>query len=236
MRKQGFARVTGFLLSLALCLLGLAVILEGLGTGGELMLSLMLRYAPPISTGLPEEEYPGMCRMITQYLAGNEETFQYVLTGAGGTQYLCFHDYEQAHMADVRSLFVLDRTVLLISAAVCAVLIALTFHIRKKKGTLQGLRDGALAVILLLLAMLVWGLVDFDGFFTMFHRLAFTNDLWLLDPATDLLIRLMPIEFFIAYACIAAGTFLIIPVLLVIVPECILRKERKQYAKQSDRL
>ena len=43
MKRQIAARVTGFVLSLAVCIAGLALILEGLGTGGELMLSLMQR-------------------------------------------------------------------------------------------------------------------------------------------------------------------------------------------------
>ena len=36
--------------------------------------------------------------------------------------------------------------------------------------------------------------------FWFFHQIAFTNDLWLLNPATDLLAALMPIEFFVWYA------------------------------------
>ena len=45
--------------------------------------------------------------------------------------------------------------------------------------------------------------------FILFHKLVFTNDLWLLDPRTDLLIRLMPIEFFISYAAIIGGLWLL---------------------------
>jgi integral membrane protein (TIGR01906 family) len=48
--------------------------------------------------------------------------------------------------------------------------------------------------------LLIWGVIDFDGLFTAFHRIAFTNDGWLLDPRTDLLIRLMPTELFIRLA------------------------------------
>ena len=58
-------------------------------------------------------------------------------------------------------------------------------------------------------------LSGFDGFFTSFHRIAFTNDGWLLDSRTDLLIRLMPTDFFmslgaglllwVAAASVAAG-------------------------------
>ena len=80
--------MTGFVLSLAVCIAGLALILEGLGTGGELMLSLMRRHAPSASTGLPEKEYAGMCGMITGFLGGSVDEFQYTWDGADGTRYL----------------------------------------------------------------------------------------------------------------------------------------------------
>ena len=67
---------------------------------------------------------------------------------------------------------------------------------------------GCLAVLAALTAAAVWAAVDFDSLFILFHKLSFTNDLWLLDPQTDLLIRLMPTEFFIHYAAILGGTWL----------------------------
>ena len=45
--------------------------------------------------------------------------------------------------------------------------------------------------------LVLWAVADFDGLFLTFHRLAFRNDLWLLNPRTDLLIRLMPEDLFI---------------------------------------
>ena len=38
---------------------------------------------------------------------------------------------------------------------------------------------------------------DFSELFVQFHLLSFSNDLWLLDPRTDNLIRLFPQEFFL---------------------------------------
>ena len=139
-------------------------------------------------------------------------------------------------MDDVRALFVLARTVLLVSSAIAAVCVFLVFRIRRRGETLRGMRDGAAALLVLIVLLLLWGILDFESFFTAFHHVAFTNGLWLLNPSTDLLIRLMPTAFFMEYAAIAAGTFLTIPLLLLIIPQCMIRKERKQYAKQSDSL
>ena len=38
--------------------------------------------------------------------------------------------------------------------------------------------------------------MNFNGLFVTFHKVAFTNDGWLLNPKTDLLLRLMPTQFF----------------------------------------
>ena len=59
----------------------------------------------------------------------------------------------------------------------------------------------------------LWAAFDFDRFFTLFHRIAFTNDLWLLNPRTDLLIRLMPESLFIdlgLWGLGAAGCWLLV--------------------------
>ena len=41
---------------------------------------------------------------------------------------------------------------------------------------------------------------DFHKAFTQFHHVFFTNDLWLLDPKTDLLINILPQGFFMDFA------------------------------------
>ena len=39
-------------------------------------------------------------------------------------------------------------------------------------------------------------MTDFHRYFMIFHEIFFKNDLWLLDPDTDLLIRMLPEGFF----------------------------------------
>ena len=40
-------------------------------------------------------------------------------------------------------------------------------------------------------------LIDFNTFWTNFHLIFFRNDLWLLNPNTDRLILMVPLNFFI---------------------------------------
>ena len=53
-------------------------------------------------------------------------------------------------------------------------------------------------------AFAAWAAVDFSSAFTFFHEVLFTNDLWLLDAQTDLLVRLLPEQFFIDIAGVIA--------------------------------
>ncbi|MDO5016501.1 MAG: TIGR01906 family membrane protein [Eubacteriales bacterium] len=54
------------------------------------------------------------------------------------------------------------------------------------------------SLMTLALSLLVF--LNFDQSFTLFHKLAFDNDYWLFDPATDPIILYLPEEFFLAMA------------------------------------
>lgn len=206
--RPWLARAAGFLLALATATLALAALIDGLGTSAPLMLSIMRRCAPAAETGLPDAQYPGMTVMITAYLAGDTDTFQYTWTAEDGVTYMAFRDREQRHMADCRALFVLCRRVAMAAAALVGVALTACLALRRARQTAQGFLIGAGCVLLLAVTLALWGLVDFDSLFVLFHRLSFDNGLWLMDPATDLLIRLMPIGFFTTYAALLAGSWL----------------------------
>lgn len=194
------ARVIGFLMALALSVAALAAVLDALGTSAPLMQAQMERFAPPSYTGLPADEYPGMARMITGYLAGDVQEFQYTLLNERGLETQLFQAHERQHMADCRMLFKLDRTVLLACTAALAVLTAAAFLLHDRRRTAAGFLVGTLAVLSLVIVAAVLAMTDFDSLFILFHQLSFSNELWLLNPATDLLIRLMPTAFFMDYA------------------------------------
>ena len=189
---------------LLVCLLSSAIYL--LGTNAPLMQSLMLRTAPPDAASLPEAEYPTAVRAITDYLTGAADAFQFTFV-LDGTEYWGFNAREQAHMTDCRTLFTLCRWLAVGSFVFCAVLLAVLMHHRQKAdfSLLAKLIRCETAVLVILGIIAAFGFTDA---FVLFHRLMFRNDLWLLNPQTDLLIRLMPTAFFERYALLIAGCFL----------------------------
>ena len=195
------ARIPGFLLVWTVILFALAVAVYSSAGNGEQLARDMLRYAPPETTGLPEPEYEGVGQMTAGYLTGQETVFQYTFSDRTGNTYACFQPHEADHMADCRALIMLTGLLRWIFGAAALLFAGMGIKLRRQRKTFAtGMLRGLAAAGMVFFLLTVWAMIDFDGFFTAFHRVAFTNEGWLLDSRTDLLIRLMPIEFFVAQA------------------------------------
>lgn len=111
-------------------------------------------------------------------------------------------------MADVQGLFRLCDTQVWVLIAAVTVAVLAGCRLLRDERLLRAFRRMLLCVLGIAAGIAILACIDFDGAFTLFHRIAFTNDLWLLDPRTDLLIRLMPTGFFIRYAALIGGLWL----------------------------
>ena len=101
-------------------------------------------------------------------------------------------------MADCRGLIRLDTAVTAASGAAALALTAWGLvRRREREAFCRGILLGLRILCGVILGLVIWAVIDFDGLFITFHRAAFSNDGWLLNPRTDLLIRLMPEKFFI---------------------------------------
>lgn len=196
--KGSVSAVAGFCLFWSLILFAMAAAVYGMAGDGGLLAGEMRRFAPSETTGLPDQEYPEMGRMIADYLTGRKQEFQYTFRDEKGMETACFRPHEAAHMADCRGLISLAGTLRWIAAGAALVFFGTGIGIRNhRKAFLSGMIAGFVSGGLVLAGVLVWGIIDFDGLFVTFHKVAFSNDGWLLDPRTDMLIRLMPTPFFV---------------------------------------
>ena len=80
-------------------------------------------------------------------------------------------------------------------------------------------------------AMAVVISTDFTKWFTVFHHIFFDNDLWILNPATDRLINIVPEPFFIDTALNIAVIFALS--LGVLLAGCLL-SWRRIHRRQAD--
>ncbi len=136
------------------------------------------------------------CEMM-DYLRGDREDLV-VDTAVNGKTREFFNDREKAHMADVQKLFLgglnlrLGAIVVLAASGVALLLVKADWKRVLPKSFLAG--AGGFILVSGIFAALIAS--DFNKYFVMFHEIFFDNDLWLLDPQTDLLIRMLPEGFF----------------------------------------
>lgn len=197
--KERIASAVGFCLLWSMILFVLFAAVYNISGDEALLSAEMHRHAPPKVSGLPEDRYPYMAHMIATYLTDRRPGFQYYYTDADGNLIVCFQPHEAEHMADCRNLVRLAGTLRWILGPIALLLMAACVVLRKERKSLSlGMRIGFYSAAGVFAALLIWGLISFDSLFTVFHRLLFTNDGWLLDASTDMLIRLMPTSFFVS--------------------------------------
>lgn len=111
-----------------------------------------------------------------------------------GQKVSMFNDQERAHMVDVRALYQGFRLFAWIATGLYVLLLVLQKALRLSASRAFVRASWAFAVVLAVLA--AWILIDFNSFWTGFHLVFFSNNLWLLDPATSRMINMMPWELF----------------------------------------
>ena len=152
------------------------------------------------------------------FLRGKREDL-HVYTTMGGEYREFFNDREIAHMEDVRGLFIgglwLRRIGILITLCFAALAY---FWGRKSAERTEALKRlipkslciGTGAVFAVALALIGIISTDFSKYFIVFHKIFFNNDLWVLDPRTDMLINIVPEAFFFDTAARIALVFAVI--------------------------
>ncbi len=148
--------------------------------------------------GMSQDEVLDSLMLVIDYMQGDADSIEKEVT-VYGEKIIMFNDRETAHMSDVRGLYLGWRSASYVMACVAAVLIASAVAILPKKGRLKALCGGCLwgcaAFASIAAAIGVWFLIDFYSLWTAFHKLFFTNELWLMYY-TDRMVQMMPERFF----------------------------------------
>ena len=149
-------------------------------------------------TGLAQKDLREVTHRLLQYTKGNAQslTMQYPI---GGEMREVFDKREKDHMVDVQKLFKSGYmirnfsiiAILLLTTILVSVARSKIYKVLAKSWLITVISLGAL-----LAALGLYLFIDFDTAFTQFHRLFFTNDLWQLDINTEVLIQMLPEEFF----------------------------------------
>ena len=197
-------RMLYFLLGLAAWLSLLCSIAATAVTNESLMKQGFLNFSQTAHLGVAASRYADYAHGLCQFLDGKTDVTRITDPETGETV-PAFSDRENAHLADVRGIVRSLKAARYVGGGVVIAALALLYYLqrRERKQMLlqaaRGFSHSALFLLLFASALAVWGIVNFDGLFVTFHKVAFTNDLWLLNPNTDVLLALMPLPFFTWY-------------------------------------
>ena len=158
------------------------------------------------------EKHNVYCDFGGRYDIDNESALliDYIRSGEGGLDSEFYNQKEKDHMVEVRQLFrtsgiLLDIAVIvsIFSLALLIIIVKnLTANMSKKrqmawvKNVFSNLLISIGAVVDIIAVLFILLSLTFSTSFFRFHQLLFSTDTWMLNPATDNLIRMFPEAFF----------------------------------------
>lgn len=226
MKNVGFgACLAGFILVI---FAGVLMAMQAVGTDDELYYELQMEAGVLEYAGISGEDLARLDEALADCLRGNPGALD-VNAEVFGENRPAFNEKERIHMEDCRQLFILLRRVLAVAAVLgVSALIAGVRLLRDRRRIRLAAWIAPLVLALPLGVFAISAAFDFNSAFNFFHEMLFTNDLWLLDPRTDLLIHICPSSMFMKMGAriglIGLAWMLFVPILAT--AATILTKER----------
>jgi len=229
---------------MAVVLYTITAIFLHVGLDEDLYFKLQMRENVPETAGISEADLQKLDNHLARCLKGsyfwNEEDGGAPLAvTVHGVKQPAFNDREIIHMQDCQRLFDTLRSAnwaLLTGWFLLQILSSVYSWLCEIKDAVQWtpkqLWIGSGIILVPLAVFALWAAIDFSSAFTFFHKLLFTNDLWLLDPRTDLLINICPSSMFagmgLRIALYSAGILLGVPLLASLLNRIFDKRKKEQ--------
>ncbi len=175
------------------------------------------KFGIPEEVGISESDLLIATQNLLDYIkdARKDLNFTAIIKGEE-VEFFSYSD--KLHMIDVKNIFKVintarNYTIILLILIVFLILYNREIKVKISKCFLFSSISGTLPFVILVLLMNI----NFNKYFTIFHKIFFRNDLWLLDPVTDRLINIFPEEFFSNTAMrILAFYFIVLAIIFVV--------------------
>lgn len=153
--------------------------------------------------------------LLLEYIRDDTDSLDQTIT-IQGQKKETFNEREKEHMVDVKQLYQNAIRVGIISFIGLLAILFYMIKTQQKKSLsylTKGLLQAGICLILLFVFFGIWIGIDFTGFWTWFHTVFFSNNLWLLDPATDFMINMLPETIFyqLVLSCVLMVCILLVP-------------------------
>lgn len=172
------------------------------------------KYAVLDDLHMTMEDVMEVTHEMMAYLRGDREELS-VVTDVDGQEQDFFNEQDRFHMEEVKHIFcnaLLIRWIaigIFLGAMLVLLIMKADWQRYVSAGYMWG--TGILAAAACILALFM--IRNFNQCFVIFHEIFFDNDLWMFDPETDYMIRMLPEGLFADFAArigIFAGIFLLV--------------------------
>ena len=173
----------------------------------------------PERTGIEKDELLSAASQIRDYFNNDAEILD-VQVFQRGVRRGIYNEREILHMRDVKGLVRGVYSVQVLLGVYLAGFVAVGLGVRRRPFLTRLARYSSIGGgITLGLVVLVGAgaLVGFERLFLTFHFISFSNDLWQLDPRTDMLIAMFPQGFFFDATLAIAGLTVLEAALLALI-------------------
>ena len=170
------------------------------------------------NTGIKIDQLNQVSDQIKDYFRDDQVKLEVLLQQPGKEVLNLFNQKEIDHMVDVKNL--IKTTILFERVGLILLIIFFVFYLFREGyiSFYENLKRIMLVSFLIwsiLLFLIVFGMiVDFNYTFTLFHKIMFTNDLWILDPNSDFLIMIYPQRFFLEISAAIIILFILINLII----------------------
>lgn len=170
------------------------------------------------NTGLKIDQLNEVSDQIKGYFKDDQEKLEILLQQPGRQVFSLFNQKEIDHMIDVKNL--IQATLLFERIGLVLLLVFFIFFLFREGSKIfyenfKRIILGSFLIWSILLFLIIFGMiVDFNYTFTLFHKIMFTNDLWILDPNNDFLIMIFPQRFFLEISAAIIILFLLINLII----------------------
>lgn len=202
--------ILGILLGIGIVLATLFTVFQAvLYTDDDFLPKRFERYS--VKDSIPpmrKEELDRIGVHIMRYLVGKERDLQMEVY-INGKSLPFFNEQDIFHMKEVKDIFIgalRFRNVLCFFISVILILSFTKFKHNKNiifKTTYN-------SILILFFIQMIIGLfvrINFESFFILFHKMIFSNDKWLFDAETDLMINILPQELFFESAVLIISLY-----------------------------
>lgn len=182
------------------------------------------------TTGLSKNELDRATQEMITYF-NSDQDYPDIKVQAGGRTFQLFDERDQLHLKDVKDLIQLTFFIQAVSLAYVILFSVAAVLARRNRRPLANLAKpwlwGGVFTVCLLVAVGLALMLDFESIFLQFHLMSFSNDLWVLDPATSYLIRMVPEGFFMDLALLVAGLALVEGLALAVLAGAVLAWQKR---------